>query len=48
MKKQYITIYSVYIIFLISIPFLIFQTHVGVRALKNCKNTVTTGIKDKS
>lgn len=40
--------YNYELIFLISIPFLIFQTHVGVRALKNCKNTVTTGIKDKS
>lgn len=39
--------YNYELIFLISIPFLIFQTHVGVRALKNCKNTVTTGINDK-
>ena len=35
--------YNYEMIFLISIPFLIFQTHVGVRALKNCKDTVTTG-----
>ncbi len=40
--------YNYELIFLISIPFLIFQTYVGVRALKNCKNTVTTGIKDVS
>lgn len=40
--------YNYELIFFISIPFLIFQTYVGVRALKNCKNTVTTGIKDVS
>lgn len=40
--------YNYELIFLISMPFLIFQTYVGVRALKNCKNTVTTGIKDVS
>ena len=40
--------YNYELIFLISIPFLIFQTYVGVRALKNCRNTVTTGIKDVS
>lgn len=39
--------YNYELIFLISIPFLIFQTHVGIRALKNCKNTVTTGTKVK-
>lgn len=32
--------YNYELIFLISIPFLIFQTNVGVRALKNCKNTI--------
>lgn len=36
------------LIFLISIPFLLFQTQVGVRALKNCKNTIATGIKDNN
>lgn len=36
--------YNYEIIFLVSVPFLIYQTYVGVRALKNCKNTIITGV----
>ena len=35
------------LIFLVSIPFLIYQNHVGVRALKSCKHTNPYGVNNQ-
>lgn len=39
----YLISYNYQIIFLVSIPFLIYQNYIGLRALKNCKNTNVYG-----
>lgn len=39
----YLISYNYQIIFLVSIPFLIYQNYIGMRALKNCKNTNVYG-----
>lgn len=39
----YLISYNYKIIFLVGIPFLIYQNYIGIRALKNCKNTNVYG-----